>query len=237
MNFLAKGLHFLFSSSMSSSSNNNSEAEEQHSQSPLDEEEVECSGSALPAVEAKQEEEEKQSPLEMEEETPAFIAAVNEAAKEKKKSSKKSSKRERDSVPAPPPSEEEEKEEEEESDGPEIDLPKATERIKRSTKATFTVNKVDPRVRKLVVSVPKGNRRTKEYTYPYIDFPDDEIITKLKAVMEKDELDYMNAFQAAMFAPGLFWNAIYHWKNISVFEEKLLEAGVPNGQRRTRQKK
>lgn len=227
MNFLAKGLGFLFSSMSSSSSSEHEEEQQQQ----LQQQEVECSGSSSP-VENKEEEEqvaeEQAEELEIEEETPAFIAAATAAAKEKKKKQpkKKESKRERDSPSADAEGE----------DGPVIDLPKATDRIKRSTKATFIVNKVDPRVRKLVVSVPKG-KRTKEYTYPYVDFPDEEIVQKLKEVMEKYDLDYMNAFQAAMFAPGLFWNAIHHWRTVDALEKKLIEAGVPNGQRRTRQKR
>jgi hypothetical protein len=219
MNFLAKGLGFLFSS-MSSS-----EHEEKQEQ------EVECSSSSSSSssspVENKEEEEQVAEELVIEEETPAFIAEATAAAKDKKKNKKKEIKRERDSPSADA--------EGEGDDALIIDLPKATDRIKRSTKATFAVNKIDARVRKLVVTVPKG-KRTKEYTYTYVDFPDEEIVQKLKEVMTKYELDYMNAFQAAMFAPGLFWNAIHHWRTVDALEKKLIEAGVPNGQRRTRQK-
>jgi flagellar biosynthesis GTPase FlhF len=229
MNFLAKGLGFLFSSMSSSSSSEHEEEQQQQEQK------VECSGSSSP-VENKEEQvaEEQAEELEIEEETPAFIAEATAAAKEKKKKQQpakktKESKRERDSPSADAKGGDDD-------DGPVIDLPKATDRIKRSTKATFIVNKVDPRVRKLVVSVPKG-KRTKEYTYSYVDFPDEEIVQKLKEVMEKYDLDYMNAFQAAMFAPGLFWNAIHHWRTVDALEKKLIEAGVPNGQRRTRQKR
>ena len=212
------------------SSMSSSEHEEKQEQ-----EEVECSGSSSSSspVENKEEEEEQveeqAEELVVEEETPAFIAAVAAAAKDKKKKKKKEpveKKRVRDSPSA----------DAEGDDALIIDLPKATDRIKRSTKATFVVNKVDARLRNLIVSVPKG-KRTKEYTYPYVDFPDEEIVQKLKEVMEKYELDYMNAFQAAMFAPGLFWNAIHHWRTVDALEKKLIEAGVPNGQRRTRQKR
>ena len=218
MNFLAKGLGLLFSS-MSSS-----EHEEKQEQ-----EEVECSGSSSSPVENKDEDEEQveeqAEELVIEEETPAFIAAATAAAKDKKKKREPASKRERDSPSA----------DAEGDDALIIDLPKATDRIKRSTKATFVVNKVDARLRNLIVSVPKG-KRTKEYTYPYVDFPDEEIVQKLKEIMKKYDLDYMNAFQAAMFAPALFWNAIHHWRTVDALEKKLIEAGVPNGQRRTRQK-
>jgi hypothetical protein len=212
MNFLAKGLGFLFSS-MSSS-----EHEEKQEQ-----EEVECSGScSISPVENKDEEEEEEEEqaeeLVIEEETPV-------AAKDKKKKKEPAAKKRVRELPSA---------DAEGEDGIIIDLPKATDRMKRSTKATFVVNKVDARERKLIVSVPKG-KRTKEYTYPYVDFPDEEIVQKLKEVMEKYELDYMNAFQAAMFAPGLFWNAIHHWRTVDALENKLIEAGVPNGQRRTRQ--
>lgn len=223
MNFLAKGLGFLFSS-MSSS-----EHEEKQEQ-----EEVECSGSSSP-VENKDEEEEE---LVIEEETPAFIAAATAAAKDKKKKKepaekkKKESKRERDS----PSADAEGEGESEGKKGPIIDVPKATDRIKRSIKASFVVDKVDARVRKLVVTVPKG-KRTKEYTYPYVDFPEEEIVQKLKEKMVEFDLSYMNHFNAAMYAPDLFWNAIHHWGSLDALNNKLIEAGVPNGQRRTRQKR
>ena len=122
------------------------------------------------------------------------------------------------------------KNEEEDASSYEIDYPKGNDRMRRSATAKFEVQKRSPRDRVLVITVQKGKKKTKTIECPFIDFPED-VIAQLKAAMELRGLDYMDASQAAVHAPKIFWNAIHHFGSIFKLDEELEKAGVPNGKR------
>lgn len=228
MNFIKRGYFFL--SSIMSANNSSSESEQQSSSlSPEPEEEEEEEQEEAPVVEKKRE---RSPTLGEEEEEAAEPAAASAAAAgsatpplPQESNSDPSGASAPDGSDAPNGSED--------ASSYEIDLPKATKRITRSSKAETRVEKRTPRERVLIVTVKKG-KRSKIIEVPYIDFKND-VIVELKKAMIKRNLDYMDSMQAAIHAPKIFWNGIHHFGSFSNLDEELEKAGVPNGKRsRTR---
>lgn len=207
MNFLRKGLDFLFHSKMSG-----------------EEEDV------IQEVEEEQEDEIKPvvSDLDIEEEVDGVKRKEEKPAAQPRPVKKRERKQKKEeALPSQATAGAEELDPLDLSDN------KAAKRIALAGKADLQVQKLDPRTRTLSVSLPKKKQRT----YPFIDFPEELIPAMQKLVEERPKLkDQLSLLDCANHSPRLFWNAIYHWKTTDALEQKLQEAGLTTVGRRTRRR-
>ncbi|MBX9636667.1 MAG: hypothetical protein K2Q45_03860 [Nitrosomonas sp.] len=177
---------------------------------------------AAPLSSPEREEEEHVLSIEEENEAPVMPKKKKESKKRTKKEAKAEAKVEGERVY------EDDKE-------VEIDLPKTTKRMTLAKVVEIELEKTNARERTLIVNVPGKNAQ--QLFCRYIDFPEDEIVPKVKAMMQKHELKSASSFEVAQFAPALFWNCIYHWGSVEALEQKLVDADIPNGKRHQKRRK